>query len=508
MQEYVAFELEEQKELHKKYIDTINNYLPLDKKVYSDNIDTKFNNRINQVVIGIAEEMKARRKAQDAILTSLEQKNNYQLKKPNVISSLFLTSDSLEANEYNEELFKDYIKNPNKYLYEEIRKVLDIKSKDLYRLEDDPLDNAKFYKLNFSTVENASKIIEIIKNDDGISEELKDALPSMESLIKLAAYPKNLTKKFEANVVAFPNLDAKQAGILINENLNEKDFNPDILEYIKTQADPKNTFPPKKYLHEMFRKIRTSKKDRDIFENGDKFMTKLVAYKINDNNEKEIIDMDKFTFATAGRIELKKYFNTVSRIGVECITKEAKDRYVEIWKDKFASSIGKDEYDIDDIEFEHRGGFFERFRGTTSNQYKEMILALREFNDPESKNYLDYDNLKAKAKAYIAHKEAQGYGVNKPYSGTPKKRKDLADSILEMEKKHNQIMQEIKDEFSSSVRAPENEIAKQQIFESNDNVEVIAKQPIANNQDQKLEIEEIDDDSPNLDINEFMAQNK
>ena len=156
MQEYVTFELEEQKELHKKYIDTINNYLPLDKKVYSDNIDTKFNDRINQVVIGIAEEMMARRKAQDAILTSLEQKNNYQLKKPNVISSLFLTSDSLEANEYNEELFKDYIKNPNKYLYEEIRKVLDIKSKDLYRLDDDPLDNAKFYKLNFSTVENLS----------------------------------------------------------------------------------------------------------------------------------------------------------------------------------------------------------------------------------------------------------------------------------------------------------------------------------------------------------------
>ncbi len=55
--------------------------------------------------------------------------------------------------------------------------------------------------------------------------------------------------------------------------------------------------------------------------------------------------------------------------------------------------------------------------------------------------------------------------LNKKYSGTSKKRKELADLILEMKIKHNTIMQRIKNEMSSHVKVPTSEVAKKQVFD-------------------------------------------
>jgi hypothetical protein len=78
-----------------------------------------------------------------------------------------------------------------------------------------------------------------------------------------------------------------------------------------------------------------------------------------------------------------------------------------------------------------------------------------------------------------------------------------------MDNKHKDIMRKIDNGLSTSIKVPESEIEKQQIFESDDMVDVIGKyqQPKIEQQkieDQKFEIEEIDDDSPNLNINEFV----
>ena len=460
----------------------------------------------NKKTIIIAERLKAKREMQQEILERFAKENKYEIPKyPTVISSLFLTSDTAEAEEYNEELFKDYLKDPKKYLYQEVRKVLDIKAKDLYELSDKPLKNAEFYELNFSVVENASKLVDIIKNDPEITKELKDALPSMESLVKLAAFPKNKTMQYEVNVLALPHLNPSQAQILNKEYKNKADLNDDCKKYIETRSDVKNTHHPNSYLHSMHRLLRTNPKDEDMFKSYDKFMTKFIAYSNVKGHEGELLDLDNVV-SQDYRI-LREIKSPTARIGLECITNEVKNKYINLWQEKFARERGKGKtFDIDAIEFEHRGGFWERFRGTTSLQYKEMILALREFNDPNSKNYLNYENLKEKAEGYIAHKESQGYGDTKEYTGTSKKRKDLADAILEMEDTHKEIMQKIKSEFTPSIKVPESEIEKEQVFESNDIVEVIVKKPeqINAQEEKPIEIEEIDDDSPNFKIDDFI----
>ncbi len=503
----IELKLKELEQLNKKYVDEMNQYLPNGKKVrQTATFDTLYAPDNKKTII-IAERLKAKREMQQEILERFAKENKYDIPKyPTVISSLFLTSDTAEAEEYNEELFKDYLKDPKKYLYQEVRKVLDIKAKDLYELSDKPLKNAEFYELNFSVVENASKLVDIIKNDPEITKELKDALPSMESLIKLAAFPKNKTMQYEVNVLALPHLNPSQAQILNKEYKNKADLNDDCKKYIETRSDVKNTHHPNSYLHSMHRLLRTNPKDEDMFKSYDKFMTKFIAYSNVKGHEGELLDLDNVV-SQDYRI-LREIKSPTARIGLECITNEVKNKYINLWQEKFARERGKGKtFDIDAIEFEHRGGFWERFRGTTSLQYKEMILALREFNDPNSKNYLNYDNLKEKAQLYVAHKDAQGYGDTKPYTGTSKIRKELADAILAMGDKHKGIMQEIKGEFSPSIKVPESEIEKQQVFESNDMVEVIAKiqqPPKVQEVVENKEIEEIDDDSPNFNINDFL----
>jgi len=509
MQDFIEVDVEKLRELNDKYVEEMNKILPSGKKAMKTfTFDISLMDKKTTMTVTIAERLKYKREMQAEILERLAKENNYELPKyPTVISAMFLTTDTAEAEEYNEELFKDYIKNPKKYLYEEVRKVLDIKAKDLYELDKDQLQNAEFYEKNFTLVENASKLVDIIKNDPEITKELKDALPGMETLIKIAAYPKNLTMKYEADLLAFPKLSDKQAQILNAEYKNNPDLNPEIKKYIENRADSKNTYAPKQYFHELHRVIRSNNNESDRFASFDKYMTKLMAYSNERGHEGEIIDMDNVVFRKGGLVGFRIVDEPISRIGLECITNEVKEKYINLWQEKFIEFRGKGkEFDIDAIEFEHRGGFWERFRGTTSNEYKEMIRALREFNDPKSKNYLNYENLKEKAEGYIAHKESQGYGDTKEYTGTSKKRKDLADAILEMEDTHKEIMQKIKSEFTPSIKVPESEIEKEQVFESNDIVEVIVKKPeqINAQEEKPIEIEEIDDDSPNFKIDDFI----
>ena len=75
-----------------------------------------------------------------------------------------------------------------------------------------------------------------------------------------------------------------------------------------------------------------------------------------------------------------------------------------------------------------------------------------------------------------------------------------------MEDTHKEIMQKTKSEFTPSIKVPESEIEKEQVFESNDIVEVIVKKPeqINAQEEKQIEIEEIDDDSPNFKIDDFI----
>ena len=57
-----------------------------------------------------------------------------------------------------------------------------------------------------------------------------------------------------------------------------------------------------------------------------------------------------------------------------------------------------------DILERNKGGFFERFFRTTSNEYKNFKNAFKEYNDKNSPNFGNKEALKSAAMAYIRHK--------------------------------------------------------------------------------------------------------
>lgn len=59
---------------------------------------------------------------------------------------------------------------------------------------------------------------------------------------------------------------------------------------------------------------------------------------------------------------------------------------------------------LDDIIDKHKGGFFERFFRRTSNEYKNYVKALKNYNDENNKDFGNDEKLKEATIAYLLHK--------------------------------------------------------------------------------------------------------
>ena len=86
-----------------------------------------------------------------------------------------------------------------------------------------------------------------------------------------------------------------------------------------------------------------------------------------------------------------------------------------------------------------KGGFFENFFKTTSQEYKNFKSAFLDFQDPENKNFGNLDNLEKATKAYLHHKIPAFKTTDhlpklediENLSGTSKKRALLCFGVLE-----------------------------------------------------------------------------
>ena len=66
----------------------------------------------------------------------------------------------------------------------------------------------------------------------------------------------------------------------------------------------------------------------------------------------------------------------------------------------------------------------------TPKQYKEFIKTFKDYNDPESKDYLNKGKLREKAQAYKDYKLVNGKTID-DLSGTSSARTQFADDVLE-----------------------------------------------------------------------------
>ncbi|MBO6285822.1 MAG: hypothetical protein J6O18_05910 [Bacilli bacterium] len=120
--------------------------------------------------------------------------------------------------------------------------------------------------------------------------------------------------------------------------------------------------------------------------------------------------------------------------GYESAWKKYGKKHAEAFAEKFEENNHKPNgynagKDIPTILRDNRGGWWERFRGTTSQQYRTLQKAAEASTDPESATYGDKEAMYVAAKAYRAYKLPEGRTFAS-LSKTAKKRVEFCDSII------------------------------------------------------------------------------
>lgn len=124
----------------------------------------------------------------------------------------------------------------------------------------------------------------------------------------------------------------------------------------------------------------------------------------------------------------------------------------------FSNKVGNVVYKNQDLDYKNllninKGGFFERFFRTTSEQYQTFEATFKVFNDPNSQAYGDLDNLKGAARAYLRYKIPSFTDKYKfprkedieRFSGTTRRRVELCVGILKTIEREKNIVDAVID---------------------------------------------------------------
>ena len=445
---YKAFTEQEKTDAQARYnqlLREMNKYLPKDKQIQEVDMRVKLAEPGQATIYRMAKELRIKREEQARIADKLNKSQEFNGQKPFPFPSEFKTDGSPESERFNHDIYAEYIRDPDKTIYRHFKKVFDTSAKELCDCENDTKKLIEYYQDHYQECEDAEKMVDIIKNDPHISPDLKKQLPSMEKLINLVSYPKKEAMQYDSiDKIVCPELTSEQAqiikekGMLFLERTSE-----DVIEKIDFYSKETREYSPKEYLDKFDTKPPLTKVD--------KFITKYSVLK-EVNGEKvyhsfdEILENDDLKMVRANKSRATFKLDTVN-IGMQKV-------YQEKWQETFNRKRNYNgKFDLNQIEEAHKGNWFERnILRSTSREYKEMIRALKEYNDPNSKNYLNQKYLRDRTEGYLDHKASQGYGTRKTLTGTSLSRTNLALAIINTLDEHDKIYKQADQQYGSVVQ--------------------------------------------------------
>lgn len=434
-------------ERHKFLVEDMNKYLPEGQKLSIDkDLEKKLQDPKLARMYRLGTEIKESTIKQKEIYEGLRKKYGEEKKIDGFyIFDSFRTGNSEEDKIYNEQLFRNYKDNPEKFAFEQFNKVVNTSGKELYDLGNDPIKQAEYYLNNRQKCNAASSLKTAIsseKNQNLFTDTYKKYAKSIGSVAKLIYQPKEACKKYDSiDKLAFPQLNEKQAkalddvsyGFKINEN---EDIHRGIknAQYHWDDAE----VSPKEYMDKLKEKTGVD------LSNNEKLVSDTIFYndkgEVMDVNEmfNKYLDNEKFGHSTT-------ITDPNEKRDIEFITNNFKNAYMNNWKASFNKKMGVNgnKIDVKDIEEKNKGSFLHRLFRRESKEYKEMMNAFKEYNNPNSKNYMNKDNLNSKTQAYVDHKNAKGQELT---SGD-KIRMDFAKNILDTNKESDKIFQQTENQF-------------------------------------------------------------
>ena len=376
------------------------------------------------------QEHKAREAERERIIASLEKDFGKNTLRDNPMKRTFsycLKLGGTAADKaYNERLYQEYLHNPEKIVYREYSKILNLNPKDIVNLGDDKQALGEFYMDNTSFCEGAYAIQSAITSDDNhASNEMRKALASMKKPIETLVEIGNTVKRNGLDYFACPTLTPEQAAMSMGaRDLFVGNPYPDLTEVINGKMGANTLESPKQYF-ENFEKY-----GMDINQPG--FFVKYKCVLTDpQTGAREECSFDKLFKEDNpnARIEIR---SKEEMFQIRAINSAFQQRYAEKFQSRIATKLNQTIFNTNQIEKDHEGGWFERnILHSTSPEWTAFMEAFKNFNDPEHPDYLKKDILKPKAEAYMDHKHAQGYASLEDMKGTSLKRGTLCQAVID-----------------------------------------------------------------------------
>lgn len=444
---------------HKELVDKLNTYLPDEFKIkYNSDLETILDDEKNVKYYKTVTALDERRKKQRTIYKEYIKNNPIPQEKNPLPRTLWFglkTENTNMAKEYNKKYLDEVRSNPEKIFYQRYKKVLEFNPKMLLNIIDDKQKLVEFYYNNQELCDDAFVFYSSMGNPNvKIEPALKEASPCMVKIVESLAYPMIVAKAdIDAGAFVFPKLTQEQAAIIIDANPNLMDKESPLRTSFSEVLDPsgvnniKNTF-------------------KTITDYGFKLEPGIaVKYQALKHDPKTNRDFE---------INLEDGIKNLKNDGNICVRERQPEEieeimkinnahekaYLSIWQKNFSNNYDRDPFNFEEIKNANRGGFFERTFKTTSPEYRLFIQTFKEFNDPESSNYLNKDLLKKTAEDYFDYKIEQGISFSK-LDDTSKGRLRLVSTVIktieDMDNNKDTVNREIKNnlnELTSVSRKP------------------------------------------------------
>ncbi|MDY6367076.1 MAG: hypothetical protein SPL13_00945 [Clostridia bacterium] len=418
---------------HRRYIDDFNSHFPENMKIpYDDDaFRAKLDNpeEVMRYRRSVAREEKLQE--QRRIYERLESKfgtppeGRHYLNRN--IEHAFKTDGSDESNEYNENLYKDYVRNPEKLLYKKIQNIINSDPQPLYEAFDNKGALCDFYDNHQELCEDAFVFGSIVKDNavDWVNPQFKQAMNSMKKPIEeLGDAQKAAYACVGSSYLTMPELTVEQATILMGSGPQYagKDAKLEVRNTIMRTLEKSEGVEQAKDFYDNLR-------EHGMQLNNKFFLSHVAEQRQPDGTHKVVSFHEPLKHPNDANLNIRK--RTKDEIWhIRNISKEYEREYLGIWQKKFSDLSGSQTpFNFAAIKDAHKGNIFERMLFRTSRQYTEFINAFEAYNNPESKDYLNREKLREKAEAYQARKIGQGKTLEQ-MDATSRKRMNLTSNVI------------------------------------------------------------------------------
>ncbi len=432
---------------HKELVDKFNAILPEGQKLsYDPNLEKRLNDPKEVAAYRIGVEIREKWKQQDQIMKNLESRFGRCTLDPNVFKRNFVyglkTENTQEARDFNEKMYDLYLHDQDKLAYLRYKPILNFNPQKLYECGEDTLKLAEFYRDNQQLCEDGFVINTSLALLD-LPRPLQNAMTCLKKPMENYADASSAVRVASGDeFFAFPKLTIEQ-GLLIQANdgtvMNDAS--------ISMERAFNDTFKDET-TYESSDKFLKNFKDRG-FKLEDGFFVKYKALHVDPKNkvQKEVSFDEVFVKNDPNTKIVPRTQYEIDQI--QCVTKSVQAKFLDKFKDKVSelTHTEKQNLSVENVQEKMKGGFFERKFNTTSVQFEHFMRTYKEFNDPKSDGYLNYDRLINATDGYIARKAQKGVRDVATAKGTDKKRLEFVHAVKEavqyMKDNKNVIMKDV-----------------------------------------------------------------